>query len=210
MSDPLILQGRFVELRPMGSDHLEALLAVATRDRSTFEFTPVPWDRASMTVYVDKALAKRESGEHLPFVTFSLAEQRIVGSTRFYDLATWDWAGQPPGAEHLQRTGRPDVASIGYTWLDRRIQRSPVNTEAKLLMIDHAFEGWQVWRVRIQTDVRNARSRAAIERLGLSLDGVLRGDMPGADGTVRDSAVYSMTAAEWPAHRARLEARLGS
>jgi RimJ/RimL family protein N-acetyltransferase len=210
MSSLLTLRGRFVHLLAMEVDHVDGLLMAAGGDRSTFDFTPVPWDRATMTAYVEKAIANREAGEHLPFVTFSVAMQRIVGTTRFYDLSTWDWLAQRPGAEHLQRFDRPDVASIGYTWLDPIAHRGPINTEAKLLMLDHAFEQWQVRRVRIQTDVRNTRSRAAIERLGLRLDGVLRADMPGADGTVRDSAVYSMLADEWPGHRKRLETRLTS
>lgn len=208
MPELLTLEGRFVRLLPMGMDHVDGLLDAATGDRSSFGYTPIPWDRASMTDYVQAAVDRRRTGEHLPFVTVSVALGRIVGSTRFYDLATWDWAPVGPGAATRQRHGRPDVASIGYTWLEPVAQRSPVNTEAKLLMMNHAFEQWQVWAVRIQTDARNQRSRAAIERLGLDLDGVLRADKPGADGTVRDSAVYSMLAGDWPAHRKRLEERM--
>ena len=203
------LEGRAVHLLPMETAHVDGLLEAATRDRSTFGYTPIPWDRASMRTYVDKALAKRESGEHEPFVTWSVEEGRIVGSTRFYDLETWDWSVQPARPDSLQRPGGPDVASIGYTWLDPVVQRTPVNTEAKLLMLTHAFEVWGVWRVRIQTDVRNERSRAAIARLGFAFDGALRADKPGADNTVRDSAVYSLLLDEWPAQRDRLTARLG-
>jgi len=208
MSNLLTLEGRSVQLLPMEVDHVDALLDAATRDRASFGFAPIPWDRASMTDYVQAALDRRRTGEHLPFVTFSVPLQRIVGSTRFYDLATWDWGPVGPAGASRQRHGRPDVASIGYTWLEPLAQRSPVNTEAKLLMMNHAFEQWQVWAVRIQTDARNRRSRAAIERLGLDLDGVLRAEKPGADGTVRDSAVYSMLAGDWPAHRKRLEERM--
>ena len=105
-------------------------------------------------------------------------------------------------------TGTLDRASIGHTWLDPAAQRSPVNTEAKLLLLAHAFDTWGVRAVRLQTDARNARSRAAIERIGCTLDGVLRADRPAADGSVRDSAVFSMLADEWPAARAALVARL--
>jgi len=95
-----------------------------------------------MAAYIERALAKRESGEQYPFVTWSVESGRIVGSTRFYDLTPWDWTDLFPGSESLQRRDRPDVASIGYTWLEPSAQRSPVNTEAKLLMMSHAFEQW--------------------------------------------------------------------
>jgi RimJ/RimL family protein N-acetyltransferase len=208
MSEPVSLEGRHVVLLPMGPGHVDGLLAAATTDRSTFSYTPVPSDRAGMTAYVETAMAKRASGHHEPFVTWSVAAGRIVGSTRFYDLATWDWPSHSPGTDAPLRTGRPDVAGIGYTWLEPSAQRTPVNTEAKLLMMTHAFEEWEVRVVRIQTDARNVRSRRAIERLGCTLDGVIRAERPAADGGVRDTAVYSMLAGEWPAHRDRLVRRL--
>ncbi|MGO8872679.1 MAG: GNAT family N-acetyltransferase [Acidimicrobiales bacterium] len=208
MSEPFTLRGSAVHLLPMGLDHAEPLLEAATADRSTFTYTPVPWDADSMRAYVEKAIARRDAAEQHPFVTWSVEQRRIVGATRFYDLGWWDWTALPPGSEPLQRAGRPDVASIGYTWLAPSAQRTPVNTEAKVLMLDHAFDQWKVHRVRIQTDARNRRSRSAIERLGCRLDGVLRADMPGADGTIRDSAVYSLLASEWPARRRRLTERL--
>ena len=209
MSEPFSLDGRFVRLLPMGPEHVDGLVGAATADRSTFGFTPVPSDRAGMASYVAKALAKRESGVHEPFVTWSVAEQRTVGSTRFYDLATWNWADQSPGTDTGRGLADPDVACIGYTWLDPAVQRSPINTEAKVLMLGHAFETWGVRVVRIQTDARNARSRRAIERLGCSLDGVIRAERPAADGGIRDTAIYSMLSREWPEHRARLLDRLG-
>lgn len=202
------LEGRYVRLLPMDPEHVDGLLAAATADRSTFEFTPVPSDRAGMVAYVDRAVAKRESGQHLPFVTWSVEARRIVGATRFYDLATWDWSTCSPGTDAVHRRGRPDVAGIGYTWLQPSAQRSPINTEAKLVMLRHAFEHWGVRVVRIQTDARNRRSRRAIERLGCSLDGVLRAERPAADGGVRDTAVYSLLDREWPTCRSRLVERL--
>jgi RimJ/RimL family protein N-acetyltransferase len=161
-----------------------------------------------MAAYVEQALAGRASGRHEPFVTWSVAAGRVVGATRFYDLATWDWPSYSPGTDTGRRTGRPDVAGIGYTWLEPSAQRTPVNTEAKLLMMTHAFERWEVRVVRIQTDARNVRSRGAVERLGFSLDGVIRAERPAADGGVRDTAVYSMLDREWPDHRDRLVRRL--
>jgi len=127
-----------------------------------------------------------------------------VGATRFCEIAYWQW---PPGAGH-QRHDVPDVVDIGFTWLSASAQRTMVNTEAKLLMMRHAFESWSVHRVALQTDVRNERSRAAIERIGSRLDGIMRADRPGADDTVRTSARFSIVAEEWPAAKARLQARL--
>jgi RimJ/RimL family protein N-acetyltransferase len=168
-----------------------------------------------MTAFVRDALEKVASGAHIAFATVrkgpsddsgsgSGAHDRVVGSTRFLEIAYWQW---PPGATH-QRRGVPDVTDIGFTWLAGSAQRTPVNTEAKLLMMTHAFEVWDVHRVALQTDVRNARSRAAIERIGGKLDGLLRADRPGSDDTVRTSARYSILAAEWPDVKARLQARL--
>ena len=104
----------------------------------------------------------------------------------------------------------PDVVDIGFTWLSGSAQRTPVNTEAKLLMMTHAFEVWQVHRVALQTDVRNKRSWSAIERIGGQLDGIMRADRPGSDDTVRTSARFSIVASEWPAVKAKLTTRLGS
>jgi len=102
----------------------------------------------------------------------------------------------------------PDVVDIGFTFLAGSAQRTPVNTEAKLLMMTQAFEVWRVHRVALQTDVRNKRSWAAIERIGGQLDGIMRADRPGADDTVRTSARFSIVADEWPEVKARLTARL--
>ena len=208
MSELFALRGNAVHLLPMSLDHVDGLLEAAGGDRSSYGYTPIPWDRDSMVTYVERALDKRERGEQYPFVTWSTEAGRLVGATRYYDIETWDWTVLPPDADVPPRPGISDVAGIGYTWLDPVAQRTPVNTEAKLLMLDHAFDTWRVRRIRIKTDARNERSRSAIVRIGLSLDGILRADMPGADGAVRDSAVYSMLADEWPLHRRRLTARL--
>jgi N-acetyltransferase len=205
---PFSLAGRFVRLIPLDVGHTDALLEAAMGDRSTFALSTVPWNRASMEDYVRRALERREAGEQYPFVTWSRALGRVVGSTRFYDMTAWDWAGIDVGPEHPRRTGTLDATNIGYTWLHPSAQRSPVNTEAKLLMMGHAFECWQARAVRLKTDARNTRSRAAIERLGCRLDGILRAERPGTDGTVRDSAFYSMLAGEWPTERRRLRQRL--
>ena len=203
-----VLEGGAVRLEPMQLGHAEGLFEAATEDRSTFGFTWVPSDRAAMTAYVEQAIAHRDEGEQVPFAIRSRQDERIVGSTRFYDLTPWDWSFLPAGSVTDRRGDRLDLACIGYTWLAPSVQRSAINTEAKVLMMTYAFEDWGVRAVRLITDARNERSRAAIERLGCTLDGVLRADRPAADGEVRDSAVFSMLASEWPEHKARLVALL--
>lgn len=204
------LAGRFVRLLPLEAGHLDALLDAATGDRSTFGHSAVPWDRPSMEAYVGQALEQRAAGAHVPFVTWSTERRRIVGSTRFYDVTRWDWTGMFPGSERLQRPDAVDVTNIGYTWLHPAAQRTGINSEAKLLMMAHAFECWGVRAVRLKTDARNERSRVAIARLGCRLDGVLRAERPATDGTARDSAFFSMLATEWPEHRQRLLERIRS
>jgi len=211
MLEPFTLTGTYVRLEPLAESHVPALVEAAAEDRSTYEWTYTPDGVDQMTDYVRDALEKVGSGAHVAFATVRTGagphgEDRVVGATRFCEIAFWQW---PPGATH-QRHGVPDVVDIGFTWLAGSAQRTPVNTEAKLLMMTHAFEVWQVHRVALQTDVRNTRSRAAIERVGGQLDGILRADRPGADDTVRTSARFSIMAAEWPDVKARLTARLES
>jgi RimJ/RimL family protein N-acetyltransferase len=209
MLEPFTLNGSAVRLEPLSESHIEPLVAAAAEDRATYRWTVTPQGHEQTAAYVADALDKVAAGLHVAFATIrkgvgSEGSDRVVGTTRFYELAFWQW---PPGATH-QRHGVPDVVDIGYTWLAGSAQRSGVNTEAKLLMMGHAFEVWEVHRVALHTDVRNARSRAAIERIGGQLDGIMRADRPGADDTVRTSARYSIVASEWPAVKGRLTARL--
>ncbi len=209
MPEPFTLDGRFVRLEPLSESHIPALVEAAAEDRGSYQWTYTPDGSEEMTAYVRDALAKVARGAHVAFATVRRGagpggSDRVVGATRFCEIAYWEW---PPGATH-QRHGVPDVVDIGFTWLSGSAQRTAVNTEAKLLMMTHAFEVWRVHRVALQTDVRNTRSRAAIERIGGQLDGIMRADRPGADDTVRTSARYSIVAAEWPGVKARLAARL--
>jgi RimJ/RimL family protein N-acetyltransferase len=208
MPQPFALRGRHVQLDPMGPEHVDDLLAAAGPDRSTFTFTAVPPDRRRMASYVDRAVEHGREGTQVPFVTRSLPGGQVVGATRFYELEHWDWSDAAPGPGHDRPGSGPDSVNIGYTWVAPSAQRTPVNTEAKLLMLAHAFETWQVRVVRIQTDERNLRSRRAIERLGCRLDGIIRSERPATDGSVRHTALYSMLADEWPTARAALQARL--
>lgn len=198
---PLTLRGRHVQLEPLLADHAPLLLAAASESRSTYAFAFVPADLAGMQVYIETALAELSRGESLPFAVRD-ATGTLVGSTRFMRIERWSWPGAP--AEPVPRG--PDAVEIGYTWYAERVQRTGLNTEAKLLLCTQAFERWAVRRVTWKTDARNERSRTAIGRLGARFDGVLRAHGPAADGTVRDTAYFSMLAAEWPeARRALLE-----
>lgn len=199
------LVGAVVRLEPLTHDHVEALTAAAAESRDTYGWTFVPEGREAMTAYVATAVAGRDEDVFTPFVTVRRADGRVVGSTRFL-TERWDWAASDADR---RRQDAPDVVEIGWTWLAASAQRTAVNTEAKLLMLTHAFEVWDVHRVCLRTDRRNERSRAAIERLGATLDGVIRADRPGRDGTVRDTAHYSIVRAEWPAVRDRLRHALG-
>jgi RimJ/RimL family protein N-acetyltransferase len=195
------LAGEKATLVPLSAEHVPDLLAAALEDRSSYGYVPLPANEAEMRAYVSSASEEAVAGRQLPFVVVGAAEDRVVGCTRFAELAQWRW---PAGCSHQRADGRPDAVEIGYTWLAASAQGSGINAECKLLMLRHAFEEWEVHRVRFRTDVRNARSRRALDRIGARLDGVLRADWPGADCTVRDSALYSITAGDWPAVRALL------
>ena len=203
MLTPPVLQGPTVTLRPLSLDDADALAAAAAESREQYAFTRVPDGVEDAQRYIAAALAERETRGRLPFAT--LWNGRLVGSTSYLGVERWRW---PAGSPH-QRSEAPDVLEIGATWLAASAQRTRCNTEAKLLMLAHAFDVWQVHRVSLKTDARNAKSRRAIERLGALFEGVRRADMPGQDGSVRDSAYYSIVRAEWPDVRKRLEAALG-
>jgi RimJ/RimL family protein N-acetyltransferase len=197
---PVVLAGRRVRLEPLTTDHAVALAAAAAGDRSTFALTRVPDGPEEARAYVEDALREAERGFSRPFATTLAESGEVVGSTRFMDLQYWAVDDRPPGV--------PVVAEIGATWLTPSVQRTPVNTEAKYLLLRHAFETWRLQRVSLKTDARNARSRAAIERLGARFDGVLRRFSPAADAGLRDTAFFSILDLEWPDVKAGLESRL--
>jgi RimJ/RimL family protein N-acetyltransferase len=197
--DGLTLAGDHVRLEPLSLEHVPALVAAINEDPASFRFSTAPETEAAMSGWVRDTLAAREAGRELPFATYSRAQERIVGSTRFYELERWRSPAENP---------HPDACLIGYSWLAASAQRTACNTEAKLLMLCHAFETWQVHRVAFRIDARNDRSRSAVEGLGAEFEGVRRAERIGADGSVRDSAFYSVLAAEWPAVKERLIGRL--
>jgi RimJ/RimL family protein N-acetyltransferase len=202
--EAVTLRGRRVQLEPLGPHHVAGLVAAADEDRSTFGFTHVPHGAAAMGAMVEGALRDQQAGWVLPFATRDLATDRLVGSTRFLDLDYWQWPPPSPVGTKGQPGPRPTVAEIGTTWLAMSAQRSPVNTEAKWLMLRHAFEDWGVLRVTLKTDARNERSRRAIERLGAQFEGIRRAHVPALDGGARDSAYFSIVADEWPLVSERL------
>ncbi len=196
---PVTLSGRLVRLEPLSPAHLGGLLAAADADPAEpFPFTVVPRTRDAMARWLDEALALAAAGQALPFATVSIQGGQVLGSTRFANGERWAWPSPPPDSRPL------DAVEIGWTWLARAAQRSGANTESKLLLLRHAFTTLRVRRLTLKTDARNARSRAAIARLGASLDGVLRCHLPASDGGPRDSAVFSILETEWPAVEARL------
>ena len=199
-----ILTGTHVRLEPLAMNHLDGLVAAAAADPALYQWSPVPQSREAALAYIETALAWREAGKAVPFATVRVADGAALGSTRFFDIESWAW---PEGHERHGRQN-PDVCEIGYTWLTRDAIRTAVNTEAKLLMLTHAFEVWQVLRVCLHTDARNQRSQAAIERIGGTFEGVLRAHRMAADFVPRDSYRYAIVAAEWPALKPRLAARL--
>ena len=196
------LVGPEVTLRPLSVTDVLALTAAAAESREHYRLSTVPDGPDAMRAYIDKLLKQQAPGDRIPFVT--IWRGRVVGSTSFIEPRVWNW----PAGSAQQRTDRPDTVEIGSTWLAASAQRTRCNSEAKLLMLGHAFERWEVHSVSFKTDERNDRSRRAIERLGARFDGIRRADMPAADGSVRNSAYYSIVSAEWPAVKARLEARL--
>jgi N-acetyltransferase len=200
-----VLEGRHVRLEPLSRDHIAGLTAAAARDPALYVWSYIPQGLPDMTQYVESALAARAAGTAVPFATVRSVDGAVIGSSRFFDIERWAWPAGHPEARHE----RPDGCEIGYTWLAADAIRTAANTEAKLLMLMHAFERWGVKRVCLHTDARNERSRAAMLRIGAQFEGVLRAHRLASDFTARDSARYSILAAEWPAVKAHLCARLG-
>ncbi len=198
---PVTLTGRHVRLEPLSIDHATDLAAAAAVDRSSYRLTWVPDGVAATEHYIDGLVAARDRAEVLPFAQIDRASGRAVGCTRYLDPHWW--------------RGRdlPDEIEIGGTWLGAEAQRTAINTEAKLLLLTHAFDELGVWRVAICTDERNQQSRTAIERLGANFDGLLPNHRLRADTdapTPRTTAVYSITPEQWPGIRQRLRDRLST
>jgi N-acetyltransferase len=205
-SKNLVLEGRHVRLEPLEHRHIAGLVAAAAADPDLYQWSPVPQGETETAEYVNTALAWRDAGTAVPFAILRKTDGAVIGSTRFFLLERWAWPSGHPSHGRCH----PDACEIGYTWLTRPAIRSPANTEAKLLMLTYAFEDWQVLRVCFHTDQRNQRSRAALERIGGQVEGILRAHRMAADFIPRDSVRYSIVAAEWPVVKRRLGEMLTS
>ncbi len=185
---PVTLEGRKVRLIPMTLDHVDALFAAANFPQIWALTGTLPMNTVEdMRGYVDVALTERDAGTAIPFVTTDAVTGDAIGSTRFANIDLNDHR-----------------VEIGWTWMSPDRQRTGINGEAKSLMLQHAFDVWGALRVEIKTDVRNARSRAAIARLGATCEGIFRQHRVVRDGRVRDTVYYSIIDTEWrdPNHRA--------
>jgi N-acetyltransferase len=203
-SNELLLQGKHVRLEPLSLQHVDGLAAAAAGNNELYRWSPVPQGRDEAKRYIETALAWRDAGTAVPFATVRAEDGVVIGSTRFWNLERWAW----PAGHRLHGRETPDACEIGYTWLASSAIRSAANTEAKFLMLRHAFEEWKVLRVCFHTDARNERSRAALERTGAKFEGILRAHRMAADFIPRNSVRYSILAAEWPEVKKQLLARM--
>jgi len=190
---PVLLEGRHVRLEPLAAGHAAGFFA-ASRDPGIWTYLPYrqPAGVGEVQQWIDEAQRAQQAGTEIAFATVRRSDRLVVGSTRYLDIR------------------RPHRAlEIGWTWLAPEAQHTPLNTEAKFLMLRHAFEDHGAIRVQLKSDERNEKSRRAMLRIGAVFEGILRNQMIRAyDGYVRNTAMYSITDLEWPDVKARLEAKL--
>jgi N-acetyltransferase len=188
---PVVLEGRHIRLEPLQKSHLTGLAAVGL-DPELWRWIPRPVRTVEeMAAYIETALREREQGVSLPFALVERQTGRAVGSTRY---------------ANIERTHHR--VEIGWTWVAREWQRTAINTEAKYLLLKHAFETLGCIRVELKTDSLNERSRAAILRIGAREEGIFRNHMITASRRIRHSVYFSIVDSEWPAVKARLEKML--
>lgn len=186
--EPVILEGTRVRLEPLRRDHLADLQLVAF-DTPLWQWTIMgPQDEAGLQRWMETALVNAETGAERPFATIDLASGRAVGSSRYMSIAP----------EHRR-------LEIGWTWIGSAFQRTGANREAKLLQLTHAFETLGANRVEFKTHARNERSRNALAGIGATFEGIFRRHVIMPDGSLRDTAWFSVIADEWPTVKARLQ-----
>ena len=187
---PVTLKGRHAALVPLSTEHLAGLQeATCDGDLATLWYTAVP-SPEGMAAEIERRLGLQAKDTMLPFTVLD-ADGRVAGMTTYMNV-----------------DGANRRVEIGSTWYAKRVQRSGLNTECKLMLLTHAFEALQCIAVEFRTHRLNTQSRRAIERLGAQLDGILRAHQISPNGSLRDTAVYSITAAEWPTVRAHLQFQL--
>jgi RimJ/RimL family protein N-acetyltransferase len=189
--EPVVLEGRHVRLEPLLLEHAPKLCEVAF-DADLWRWTSSSlMSKEDVDVYIRTALKGQEEGTIVPFATIERKSGKVIGCTRFAHIDT----------KHRK-------VEIGWTWIARPWQRTAINTEAKYLMLRHAFEKWGFQRVELLTNALNAKSRAAIERIGGKYEGLMRNHMIGPTGLTRDTVIYSIVESEWPGVKSDLEAKL--
>ena len=190
---PITLEGAHVQLQPLSESHLDALCDIGL-DPDLWKWIPIQvLDRVQMQSYIRSALSDQEKGISLPFATIDRKSNRVVGSTRFLNIDV------------------PNLrVEIGATWIAKPWQRTRINTEAKFLMMRHAFETWGVNRLEWKTDALNTQSRNAILRLGAKQEGIFRHHIVTWSGRLRDTVYFSVIAPEWPEVKQALEAKIKS
>ncbi len=190
---PVMLEGVHVRLEPLAKAHLAGLAEVGL-DQELWRWIPIPVrTQEEMAAYIDTALKEQERGTSVPFAIVEKATDRAIGSTRYGNI----------DRTHLR-------VEIGWTWVAREWQGTAINTEAKYLLLRHAFESLGCMRVELKTDSLNERSRAAILRIGAREEGIFRNHMITASGRIRHTVYFSIIDSEWPAVKARLETKLNT
>ncbi|MCU0238134.1 MAG: GNAT family N-acetyltransferase [Pyrinomonadaceae bacterium] len=189
--EPIILEGNFVRLEPLSLNHLDQLCEVGL-DNELWRIIPTQiTNKIEMKQYIEIALAEQNQGLALPFATVEKESNKAIGSTRFGNISVKD-----------------KRAEIGWTWIAKNWQRTFVNTEAKLLMLTHAFETWKFNRIEFKTDFLNEQSRNAILRLGATQEGIFRNHVVCDNGRIRDSVYFSIIDSEWQKVKENLEIKL--
>jgi RimJ/RimL family protein N-acetyltransferase len=193
LQPPITLRGNKVRLEPLATEHFNELLTIASANEQIWTHLPVYGVNGDLLLAeLKSALTKRASGEQYPFVIIDSVNNKVIGSTRFLNIFP----------EHRK-------LEIGWTWYDPAYWGTGYNIECKYMLLTHSFEALNCIRVQLQASEKNERSRAAIQKIGGKFEGVLRNDRVRPDGTLRNTAVYSIIDTEWPEVKKMLKEKMG-